>query len=99
MVEPPRVLDGAQVVAYAIVTGDVAATGATRHVVGDSEMGPAAALAIACYPDVEDFYLFYLDEGGEVVTDTLHRSLAGAMRQAAFEYVGLSWTEVGSDEG
>jgi len=99
MVEPPRNLGKAEVVAYAVVTGEVMPTRATRHVVDASEVGAAAALAVARYPGAEGFYLYYLDEQGDIVTDTYHQSLEGAKGQAAFEYVGLSWTEVGRDEG
>jgi hypothetical protein len=94
MTEPPRELDGARVLKFALVGADVAPTGRTRHTVGGVEFGPAAALAIARYPNEEGTYLFYLDTDGRVVTDTWHASLEDALRQAALEYEGLSWTDV-----
>jgi hypothetical protein len=94
MIEPPREIDGAQVTRYSVVTDEVEPTGATQHFVGGVESGPAAALAIVRYPGEEAYYLLYLDARGEVVTDTWHKSLAAAMAQAAYEYEGLTWTDV-----
>jgi hypothetical protein len=90
----PEELDGAKVLKYAIVSDEVEATGATRHVAAGIELGPATALAIARYEGREGFLLFYLDRDGAVATDTFHNSVEDALRQAAFEYVGLRWSEV-----
>ncbi len=60
-------------------------TGRARHYLGPSEMPTPAALAIATY-DGEAFYLFYLDEEGTTMTDTLHDSLEAAQAQAEFEF-------------
>jgi hypothetical protein len=90
----PKKLDGAKVLQYALVSGEVEPTGATRHVARDVELGPATALAIAQYEGDEGFYLFYLDHDGGVVTDTYHDSVEVALGQAAHEYVGLHWSEV-----
>jgi hypothetical protein len=89
--QPPRELDGAVVVQWAEVTGDVLPTARTRHVVNDQQSGPFAALAIARYPDAEGVYLFYLDVSGGVVTDTQHESIQAAVAQADYEYIGLDW--------
>ena len=94
VVQPPYELDGARVLKYAVVTPEVEPTGATRHTVGGVESGPVAALAIAWHPDDEGIYLLYLDDFGSVVTDTWHASLGDALHQAAFEYEGLSWTDI-----
>jgi len=94
MREPPLELDGAKVLKFAMVSPEVEPTGATRHTVGGVEFGPAAALAIARYPNEEGTYLFYLDDSGQVVTDTWHASLDDALSQAAFEYEGLIWADV-----
>jgi hypothetical protein len=90
----PEELDGAKVLKYAIVSDDAEPTGATRHVAAGTELGPAAALAIARYDGREGFYLFYLDDDGTVATDTFHDSVEEALGQAAFEYVGLRWSDV-----
>jgi hypothetical protein len=87
----PSELDGAVVVQWAEVTGDVLPTGRTRHVVNDEQSGPFEALAIARYPDAEGVYLFYLDANGGVVTDTHHESMDAAVEQADYEYIGLHW--------
>jgi hypothetical protein len=63
-----------------------AATGNTRHYVGDELLPVAAQLQIAQYTDDEGYYLFYLDEGGEIITDTYHSNLEGALEQAEWEY-------------
>ena len=89
--QPPRELDGAVVVQWAEVTGDVLPTGRTRHVVDGEQSGPFAALAIAGYPDAGGVYLFYLDASGGVVTDTHHESIEAAVAQADYEYIGLHW--------
>jgi hypothetical protein len=91
----PQVLDGARVLKYAWVTASVEPTGATRHTVDGTLTEAASALAVASYGDPPSgFYLFYLDENGTVMTDTLHDSVEAALDQAAFEYVGLSWADV-----
>lgn len=90
----PHELDGAQVVRYAKVTETVTPTGATHHTVGGTLWGPAAALAIAHYPDTEGYHLLYLADNGNVVTDTWHESIQAAFDQAAFEYEGLDWTAI-----
>jgi hypothetical protein len=92
---PPRMLGGGRVLKYARVTPDVRPTGATRHILPSGVAGPAAALAIV--EDAEDtggFFLFGLDATGSVETDTWHESLDDALDQAAFEYVGLTWTDL-----
>jgi hypothetical protein len=89
--QPRRELDGAVVVQWAEVTDDVLPTGRTRHVVDDEQSGQFAALAIARYPDAEGVYLFYLDAGGGVGTDTHHESIQAAVAQADYEYIGLRW--------
>jgi hypothetical protein len=90
----PKELDGAKVLQYALVSDEVEPTGATRHVAREVELGPATALAIAQYEGAEGFYLFYLDGEGAVATDTYHDSIEAAHAQAAFEYVGLRWSDV-----
>jgi hypothetical protein len=95
--QPPRELDGAVVIQWAEVTMDVLATNRTRHVVDGEAKEPFAQLAIARYPDDDGYYLFYLDAEGDVVTDTYHDSLAGAVEQADYEYIGLAWRSTGGE--
>jgi hypothetical protein len=92
MGSPPQMLDGARVLQYAIVGEGVTPTGNTVHRFHPSGvMGPAAGLAICQYDGEECCYLFYCDAEWNVVTDTWHESLAEALKQAEFEYVGLTF--------
>jgi hypothetical protein len=50
-----------------------------------------AALAIAQYEGEEGVYLFYCDEQWQVVTDTFHDSLAGAVDQAKVEFTNVAF--------
>ena len=91
MDEPPGLLDGARVLAFAVVDASVVPTGGTTHRIEDEMLGPAAGLAIAKYDDGDgQFYLFYCDPAWQVVTDTCHPSLELARDQAEFEYRGVS---------
>ena len=101
--EPPKTLDRALVVRYARVTETVRPTGNTRHLRGDvppiagEPLGgmlipPAKAIAIAEYPDENGFYLFGLDDRGDVQSDTWHETIEDALAQADFEYDRLVWT-------
>ena len=94
-VEIPAILDGADVLMYAVVTPDVESTNATRHVINGVPFERAAALAIAQYEEVASpsHYLFYLSDDGAVMTDTAHDSLEAALAQAEFEYRGLHWVD------
>ncbi|MGL4463325.1 MAG: hypothetical protein ACRC1K_14345 [Planctomycetia bacterium] len=101
MGEPPELLDGARVLAFAFVDAAVAPTGRTTHRIDDEVLGPAAGLAIARYKAAGPFYLFYCDPAWEVVTDTCHPTLELAREQAEFEYSGVSsrWRERRAEPG
>ena len=90
MGERPDLLDGARVLAFAVVDSTVVPTGGTTHRIGTDVLGPAAGLAIAQYDGDGQFYLFYCDPSWEVVTDTCHPSWELAQEQAEFEYRGVS---------
>jgi hypothetical protein len=92
MVPPPPIFDGARVLRYAIVDEAVTPTGNTVHRFHPSgAMGPAAALAVCQYDGEDPCYLFYCDAEWRVLTDTWHESFELAMRQAEFEYRGISF--------
>ena len=92
MVPPPPILNGARVIRYAIVDDTVTPTGKTVHRFHlGGVMGPAAALAICQNDEEECYYLFYCDAEWNVLTDGWHESLELALRQADFEYRGLSF--------
>ncbi len=90
MGEPPELLDGARVLAFAVVDAAVVPTGATTHRIESEVLGPAAGLAVARYDGDGQFYLFYCDSDWQVVTDTCHPTLELAREQAEFEYRGVS---------
>ena len=92
--ETPKEVGGAEVLKFAEITAEVVPTGATRHIVAGVPSGPAGALAIAHHPGQAGIYLFYLDQAGQLVTDTWHLSVEDAQRQGEFEYEGLQWIDV-----
>jgi hypothetical protein len=62
-------------------------TGFTRHLLPSGEMPPPVELQIAQYPNEKGFYLFYLGDDGEVMTDTYHDTIERAFEQAELEFV------------
>jgi hypothetical protein len=89
MRSPPKALDGFRVLEYARIDTAVRPTRSCRHFVKGSRMGPACALVICEAEDSEGYYLFYCDVEWNVLTDTWHRTVEDAKRQAAFEYDGI----------
>jgi hypothetical protein len=85
---PPSELDGAKVIATAVVEGAVRPTGATTHRGPDGVIPPANALAIVT--SEASVYLFYCDRQWQVLADTWHSSVSNAKAQAEFEYEGIS---------
>ncbi len=67
-------------------------TGVTRHYRDKQLLPPPAELQIARHDTVwkgsprAEFYLFYLDEAGNEMTDTYHETLEEAMVQAEREF-------------
>jgi hypothetical protein len=61
-------------------------TGHTKHYEGSNELPPAIKLQIAQYEKDDGFYLFYLNQSDEVMTDTYHDTIEAAMSQAEWEY-------------
>lgn len=96
MEQPPREIDGARVLAFAIIEPPVAERGTTLHRVNGVDVGPFAALAICQYPGDEDVYLFYCSEEWHAVTDACRDSVGAAKGQAAVEYDGINscWRNV-----
>jgi hypothetical protein len=88
---PPKRLDGADVLLWAPIDETVTPTGYCTHLVGGTELGPAAGLAICVYSDqVPQYYLFHCDESWRVLADTCHDTLELAQRQAEAEYAGVA---------
>jgi hypothetical protein len=65
-------------------------TGRTKHYYGlgsdRTEVPTPVELRITKYKDVDGYYLFYCDDGGQELTDTYHDSLSDAMAQAEWEF-------------
>ena len=91
MSEPQASIDGARILAFAVINDSVKSTDRTVHKVGNEVLGPFSGLVIAQYDGDDQFYLFYCDQDWRVVSDTLHPSEESARKQADFEYRGLDW--------
>jgi hypothetical protein len=87
--EPPRELDGAAVLRYALVGDEQRPTGKTVHSVTNFA-DVVRGLALARYEEGE-VYLFYCDEEWTVVSDTCHATEEDAIGQARFEFDDLDF--------
>jgi hypothetical protein len=88
MTAAPSEIDGAKVIATAVVEGAVRPTGGTIHRGPDGVIPSASALAIV--EGEAGIYLLYCDREWQVLTDTWHASVNNAKAQAEFEYAGIS---------
>jgi hypothetical protein len=61
-------------------------TGFTRHYNGQEELPPPAILQIVQFTNDPGFYLLYLDDSGQELTDTYHETREGALLQAQREF-------------
>ncbi len=86
---PPRELDGATVLRYALVGDEQRPTGKTVHSVTNFA-DVVRGLALARYEKGE-VYLFYCDEEWTVVSDTCHATEGDAIGQARSEFDGLDF--------
>lgn len=90
MVDPPCEVEGAKVLRYALVDESIRATGSCKHWIGGKMVESARALVICQYGGEPGYYLFSCDSSWQVVTDTWHETMEGALRQAEFEYEGIT---------
>jgi hypothetical protein len=67
MNRPPAVLDGAEVLEYAIVDDSVRFTGRLHLYHGDNRIGPVPRLAICKDPDMPELLLFHCDSSWNVL--------------------------------
>lgn len=88
--DAPRTINGATVLQVADIA-DLMPTGRTRHVIGDSDAPPFAALAIAKFDSAPGYYLYYCDDDWNPLTDTYHASVEQAIAQAEFEFGSLNF--------
>jgi hypothetical protein len=79
------------------ITGLHRPTGKTVHYSGGEVVPTPSELQIAQYPGDDGYYLFYLDESGQEMTDTFHDDIRSAMDQAdwEFEVKSSEWEKVG----
>jgi hypothetical protein len=61
-------------------------TGFTRHIVHGEPMEAPTHLRISQFPGEKEVYLFYCDDTGLELSDTLHDTVALAMEQADLEF-------------
>jgi hypothetical protein len=94
MAAAPKVIAGADVIAYTAVDQRHRATGACLHSVNGEPVGPADGLAVARYAGRAGFYLFGCDPTWAVMTDTIHDTLEDAIFQGEFEYAGSRATRL-----
>ena len=92
---PPKFIGKAHVIRWAVIDERCRPTGNCGHVVGGELQGPAACLAICRYEGDAGYLLIYCDAIWREITDTWHATLDDALRQAEFEYEGVSqmWNE------
>jgi hypothetical protein len=92
MNHPPRTIDGARLVRWSAIDDRHRPTGSSRQIVAGIVQGAAAGLAICQYEGETAYYLFGCDSEWNPVTDTWHETLDDALKQAEFEYEGVSST-------
>ena len=61
-------------------------TGRTRHFRGGVLLPPPSQLQIAQFSGDSGYYLLYLDDSGNEMTDTYHDSIDAALSQASWEF-------------
>jgi len=82
MTKPPTQIDGADVIAYAILDPAIHKDTGTLRLYADGALQTCFyGLAIATY-DVDRFYLFFCDTNWETENDTLHDSVGDAIETA-----------------
>jgi len=94
---PPKLVDGARVLAYTPIDSRHVTSGRTKHLVGGVPAPRPHALAIARYDDAHGVYLFACDQAWKTVTDTWHQSIDDAKAQAEFEHAGTVNTWIDCD--
>jgi hypothetical protein len=75
-----------QILGRVRLAGRHAPTGATRHYRNGQLLPPPTALRIGRYETDAGYYLLYLDENDQEVSDTWHDTLEAAVKQAKLEF-------------
>lgn len=87
---PPLTIGDAKTIAYLLLADHFENSGNTRHFIDGEIKNSFACLAICQYPADTGYYLFYCDRDWNVLTDTYHNNIEGAIHQAESEYEGSS---------
>ena len=97
---PPPVLDGARVLAYAIMDDSVVYTGRSTLYVDGKMLGAVPRLAVCQDHDANDVLLLFCDEKWNSLGATGCPSLEEAQQRAEAEYRGVSakWVDVNVSE-
>ena len=86
MTKPPTQIDGADVVAYAILDPAIHRDSGPLRLYADGALQTHFyGLAIATY-DVDRFYLFFCNANWETENDTLHDTVADAIETARHKF-------------
>ena len=87
--KPPKILDSAQVLFYAILDSSVIYTGKAPIYYNGKLVGPVPRLAI-CGTYEPDILLFYCNDNWEVLATGGHPSIESAQQHAETQYQGVS---------
>jgi hypothetical protein len=93
METPPKMLNGAVVLHYVILSSRYRSTGAIKIFIDGHEMVLPLALVICQYAGEERAYLFYCGADWNVMNDDLCDSVSDAFRQAERQFEGLTEAE------
>jgi hypothetical protein len=93
----PKTIGAYRVVFYSPIDERHRFTSNTKQIVRGEVIGPMAGLAICKPTEAEELWLFGCDSDWNVITDTWHRSLDEAKKQAEFEYEGITKTWCSSE--
>jgi hypothetical protein len=88
----PETIGGARVIGCSPIDDRHHFTGNTRQIVAGQVIGAMSGVAICQYEGENCFYLFGCDAEWRTTTDTWHQTFEDALRQAEFEYAGVSLT-------
>ena len=90
MEQPPRIIDGAFVKAFAVLDSTVTFKNRTYVYFGGKQVGKVPALAICQYVGEAEFLMFYCSENWEVLGISGFETVEAAVNRAEIEYEGVS---------
>jgi len=87
--EAPDIVGGAKVILFVSLNG-INPIRRTEHIHIGKSVESTVGLAICKYDKEDGYYLFGCDSHWHSVTDTWHENIGDAIKQAEWEYEGLS---------